>query len=497
MANLFQNLSDDVASEITTVLYRSSDKVHVFGELNKRTLIRSIYIYIFCVTMIHKINGSANNLLVKPDDGKPQVFERKQAEYTNLSRKFINTRNDYSKQFAHIYSTRLAELRDVLIPQVKAKWGIPIMKLADLESLDGQECVIIGTLYKHQQWKPSILREFSDEYQLSAPCARLNYCSEKDVPYLEDEMLRIKLEGEHVHLKDIVTGVVCAVWGNENSNGAFTVKDWCFPGCAPKKPITDRPSSGKLMLVSGLDLSRNHENLAMSLFVDWLTGMAGNIRTQKDGTSIVRLIIAGNTMTGSSATPSETNTLDKEIETIKIMDTFLSDLAKCCAITLMPGEHDPTNAMLPQKPLHPCLLPKTFRLESFKSTTNPWIGRVEGRQVVGNSGQSIEDIIKASGETDISTIEWLERTLLWRHMCPTAPDTLSACPYYKEDLFIMKECPDIYFVGNSEKYETKLWKGNENQVVRLISVPRFSTTHTAVIVDLENLDTQCISFSNA
>ncbi|XP_076279134.1 DNA polymerase delta subunit 2 [Lasioglossum baleicum] len=448
--------------------------------------------------MIHKTNESVNNLLVKPDDGKPQVFERKQAEYANLSKKFVSTRNDYSKQFAHIYSTRLAELRDILIPRLKAKWGtIPVVKLADLENLDGQECVIIGTLYKHQQWKPSILRELSEDHQLSVPCARLNYCSEKDVPYLEDEMLRIKLVGEKVHLKDIVTGVVCAVRGNENNDGTFTVKDWCLPGCAPKKTITNRPLSGKLVLVSGLDLSQNHESLATSLFVDWLTGMAGNIRAQKDGTSIVRLVIAGNTVKDSSTTPSEMDTLDKEIGTIKITDTFLSNLAKCCAITLMPGEHDPTNAMLPQKPLHPCLLPKSFRLESFKSTTNPWIGRVEERVIIGNSGQSIKDIIKATGETDITTIEWLERTLLWRHMCPTAPDTLLACPYYKEDLFIMRDCPDIYFVGNSEKYETKLWKGNENQVVRLISVPRFSTAHAAVIVDLENLDTQCISFSNA
>lgn len=44
-------------------------------------------------------------------------------------------------------------------------------------------------------------------------------------------------------------------------------------------------------------------------------------------------------------------------------------------------------------------------------------------------------------------------------MCPTAPDTLLACPYYEKDLFIMKECPDIYFVGNTEKFETKLWEG--------------------------------------
>lgn len=105
------------------------------------------------------------------------------------------------------------------------------------------------------------------------------------------------------------------------------------------------------------------------------------------------------------------------------------------------------------------LLLLSYRLESFKSTTNPWIGTIEEQIIIGNSGQSINDIIKATGETNISPIEWLEKTLLWRHICPTAPDTLLACPYYENDLFIMKECPNIYFVGNTDKFETKLWKG--------------------------------------
>lgn len=79
--------------------------------------------------------------------------------------------------------------------------------------------------------------------------------------------------------------------------------------------------------------------------------------------------------------------------------------------------------------------------------------------IIGSSGQPLEDITKAAGSKDISPIEWLEKTIIWRHMCPTAPDTLPAYPFYKKDLFIMKDCPDIYFTGNADKYETKLWKG--------------------------------------
>lgn len=443
--------------------------------------------------MVHKTDKC---MTVETENEKPQVFDRKQSQYKDLSKKFVNTKNDYSKQFAHIYAIRLAELRGVLIPRVKTKWGnIPIVKLAELENLEGQECVIIGTLYKHQQWKPSILRELSEDHQLSLPASRSDYCSEKDQPFLEDEMLRIKLVGEEVDLKQIVTGVVCAILGKENSDGTFMVKEWCFPDCAPKESITNCTSEGKIVLVSGLDLSTNNKSLELNLFMEWLSGMAGNAAVQKDSTSIVRLVIAGNTVKRNDVLHSDTDTLAKEIGgAIKTTDEFLSTLAMSCCITLMPGEYDPTNAMLPQRPLHPCLLPKSSRLESFKSTTNPWIGKIEERIIIGTSGQSINDIMKATGETDISPIEWLERTLLWRHMCPTAPDTLLACPYSEKDLFIMKECPDIYFVGNTDKFETKLWKGENKKMVRLISVPCFSTTHTAVIVNLKNLDTQYICF---
>lgn len=47
------------------------------------------------------------------------------------------------------------------------------------------------------------------------------------------------------------------------------------------------------MIVSGLNLSNNCDSLGMSLFMEWLCGMAGNVTIQKDNASIVRLIIAG------------------------------------------------------------------------------------------------------------------------------------------------------------------------------------------------------------
>lgn len=95
----------------------------------------------------------------------------------------------------------------------------------------------------------------------------------------------------------------------------------------------------------------------------------------------------------------------------------------------------------------------------MNGATNPWIGKIGNCLISGTSGQPIDDLIKVSGANYLSPIEWLERTLNWRHFCPTAPDTLPCYPDYEKDKFIMEECPNIYFAGNMNKFETKLWKG--------------------------------------
>lgn len=73
------------------------------------------------------------------------------------------------------------------------------------------------------------------------------------------------------------------------------------------------------------------------------------------------LSLLGNTIKSNDTSQAATDTAKGLGEAIKSVDTFLSNLATCCSITLMPGEHDPTNAMLPQRPFHPCLLPKSSR----------------------------------------------------------------------------------------------------------------------------------------
>jgi DNA polymerase delta subunit 2 len=112
---------------------------------------------------------------------------------------------------------------------------------------------------------------------------------------------------------------------------------------------------------------------------------------------------------------------------------------------------------------------------------------------LGTSGQSIDDIKRYSSKD--STLEIMEDTLKWAHLCPTAPDTLDCYPFYENDPFILKNSPHVYFVGNQEKFETKLVSiPSTKSFVRLVSIPKFSKTFELILLNLKTFDCTSIKF---
>ena len=91
----------------------------------------------------------------------------------------------------------------------------------------------------------------------------------------------------------------------------------------------------------------------------------------------------------------------------------------------------------------------------------------------------------------------LEKTLHWGHICPTAPDTLSCYPFTEYDPFVLdgSNAPHILFAGNQAEFGSKLVEGAGGKYrTRVISVPSFSKTGMAVLVDVNSLETSTISF---
>ncbi|KAL7289107.1 hypothetical protein TKK_0017055 [Trichogramma kaykai] len=447
-----------------------------------------------------------------------EQYERKTAEFEDFARFHIQSRS-FLRQFCGIYKARLATLKPKALKRAIVKWGkCKVLQIVDLtkEEYEGVQCAIFGTLYKHQELKPSVLKTISEELQAVPQPPRLNFCSPKDSVYLEDDVSRIKLFGG-LEPDTLVTGLVCGVLGHVSSDGCFWVDDFCFPGLY-LSPLLTTPSSstnnyGKYILfLSGLDFVNLADCMALQLFKEWVCGMLGNETIQQEAAGIVRIIIAGNSVRGSPETFDrkgyfENKNRDKKFASeaqlaVHRLDKFLSHITQSCSVILMPGEFDPSCHSIPQHPMHRNMFPLTSKHGHFHGATNPWIGKIGSRTVGGSSGEPIMDIMKVS-DTESSPIEWLEKTLDWQHFAPTAPDTLAEYPFDDSDPLVMKDFPNIYFAGNMDRYETKLLQGTDRltdsvgQPIRLVCIPKFSQSYSVVLVDLDSLDTKLISFGTA
>lgn len=109
---------------------------------------------------------------------------------------------------------------------------------------------------------------------------------------------------------------------------------------------------------------------------------------------------------------------------------------------------------------------------------------------MGTSGQNIDDVYKYSKSTD--RIKMAENCMYWRHMAPSAPDTLWSYPFQDRDPFIIEQTPHVYFIGNQPQFEDRLLSGPDGQKVRIILLPSFAETGIMVLLNLRTLE--CSSF---
>ncbi|KAH0515868.1 DNA polymerase delta subunit 2 [Microtus ochrogaster] len=468
----------------------------------------------------------AHTLLSPPSASNATFARVPVATYTNSSQPFRLGERSFSRQYAHIYATRLVQMRPFLVTRAQQHWGsgVAVKKLCELQP--GEQCCVVGTLFKAMPLQPSILREISEEHNLIPQPPRSKYIHPDDELVLEDELQRIKLKGT-IDVSKLVTGTVLAVFGSVRDDGRFQVEDHCFADLAPQKPVPPLDTDRFVLLVSGLGLGGGggESLLGTQLLVDVVTGQLGDEGEQCSAAHVSRVILAGNLLSHNTQSRDSINkakyltkkTQAASVEAVKMLDEILLQLSvsrlgngravgtqlvkllsdgegeASVPVDVMPGEFDPTNYTLPQQPLHPCMFPLATAYSTLQLVTNPYQATIDGVRFLGTSGQNVSDIFRYSSMED--HLEILEWTLRVRHLSPTAPDTLGCYPFYKSDPFIFPECPHVYFCGNTPSFGSKIVRGPEDQVVLLVAVPDFSSTQTACLVNLRSLACQPISFA--
>ncbi|KAH8037274.1 hypothetical protein HPB51_009717 [Rhipicephalus microplus] len=450
-------------------------------------------------------------------------YTRPECAFCDLSQQFTLPDRTFNRQYAAFYCARYKAVRAVLEDRAREKWefcgkfrfkrscsclpcaslicpgklDVPITTLCDL--IEDKRSVVVGTLFKIMELQPSILKEISEEHHIAPQPQRSHFTDNADSLVLEDDKQRLALSGNidvHTH----VTGVPIAVLGRVGTDGRFAVEDFCYaePPEQIKRPLFK--SDMFILLVSGVGLTEKADSLLpFQLLIDYVSGFLGCDADQERASHVVRVILAGNSLRqkGSSKDMSRAKfTVRKEssadASVAKLLDRLLEQLSHSVEVDVMPGLSDPAASLLPQQPMHPCLFPGASQRASLRCVTNPYQFELDGLRVLGTSGQNVTDVQRYSQLT--CPLEIMEKTLQWRHLAPTCPDTLSCYPFTDQDPFILDSCPHVYFVGNQNKFATKLYKSEQGQAVRLVAVPSFCKTFTCVWLNMRTLECEPMSF---
>jgi len=408
--------------------------------------------------------------------------------------KFDDSPRGAWKQYHGFYTTRLGLLRDAVLAEARALWSGDVASenflatvAAYKEPRVGSDIVIVGVLFKDLPERLNIIEEYREKKVLGGlpeddADAGRKLCSDKDVLWLEDATLRVQLELSCDQVANFATGFVAAVRGRPTSDGKFHTTGACLarvpaPPALPAPVAKPRGKPGPfLALISGLALGAADANLAArELAVNFITGICEEKRRALLASSVQRLIICGGVF----------GSVDISSGVLAEADALFARIAAKMPVHVLPGRKDPTNLSLPQKPLHPLLFQECRKFQSFKSVTNPFQCALDGLQVIGHSGQPVEDIMRC---TQLPTpLKALTTSLEGLHLAPTAPDTLAAQPFTETDPFVVDTVPHVLFSGGHEE-EAHEWRAasSGSAGTLCVCVPAFHRLPAVVLVNMQN-----------
>ncbi|GBE82455.1 DNA polymerase subunit delta-2 [Sparassis crispa] len=328
----------------------------------------------------------------------------------------------------------------------------------------------------------------------------------------------------------------------------------------------NEPGDEWIALVSGLEIGApSPSDGQIEMLVEYLTGEAGGPQDQSEAAHISRLVIAGNSLAPVLSTNGSVNEeTDRRARRYGYdaanfsphptlnLSAYLLDIARTMPVHILPGTSDPSGIILPQQPMPRAMLGGAASFSSFSCETNPTYIRLgsgdalnqaqngdltnvgsqgkliastsklaakpapesqQARTLLVSSGQPLHDMFKYVSSPPWTRLGIVEATLQWRHIAPTAPDTLWCHPYFSADPFVIGETPDVYVVGCQPDFGTRLVEeggksrdgGGEDvdmdgahegrKRCRIILVPGFRETGILVLVNMRTFAVRTVQFA--
>ena len=111
---------------------------------------------------------------------------RATCSYENQSQTFTyKTKRKFNLQYSNLYAARFKLLKPKLIAAARDTWGekFPVRQLVDVGS--GEECVVVGLLFRKMELQPGILKEICDEENVVPLPVSEKYAVDDDQVQLE------------------------------------------------------------------------------------------------------------------------------------------------------------------------------------------------------------------------------------------------------------------------------------------------------------------------
>jgi len=446
-------------------------------------------------------------------------------KYKNTSEKYRLSSNDYQinlyyRQYFLVYRTRLNLLRQRLLDQANRELGHDVEPLELDKLAHGKKSLIIGVLIKKSKKRPSVLTEFElpnfrreseevdgeDEEMEDKITIYDSVCSVEDKIELEYSKQRITLCGE-IDKDDYVTGYVVGLYGSRTSDDLFSVDKVIYPELAPQVEWPMSVEETYVMFLSGVgmdsDMTRNETTLlALTQLLDWIYGCSSDEEVEL-ARKVSRIVFAGDSVQISSREIGDFKItkigqkMNFEPTALEQLDRVIENFVRTIPVDLMSGPNDICDPMLPQQPMVVRAFDKCYRYgnEMFNLVTNPYSFEIDGVQFLGTSGQNVHDLLKYTrGHPPLAI---MRQFIQLSYLLPTCPDTLDGFPLQDHDPFVIEQIPHVFFAGNQTDYEVEKCTFENGARALLMTIPKFSQRHEAVLLNVKTLETQVFRFDQA